>query len=50
MNAHALAAVHTRQPETHPTTEEWIAHTAAVTLAWSALDRAVRRAAVEADE
>ena len=45
MNAHALAATHTRQPETHLTTEEWITHTAAVTLAWSALDRAVRRAA-----
>lgn len=42
MNAHALAASTTRQPETHPTTEEWVAHTAAVTLAWSALDTIVR--------
>lgn len=42
MNAHALAALTTRQPETHPTTEEWIVHTVAVTLTWSALDRAVR--------
>lgn len=41
MNAHALAAT-TRQPDGWPTTEEWIAHTAAVTLAWSALDAAVR--------
>ena len=42
MNAHTLAATTTRQPETHLTTEGWIAHTAAVTLAWSALDAAVR--------
>ena len=41
MNTHALAATTTRQPEMHPTTEEWIVHTATVTLAWSALDAAV---------
>lgn len=42
MNAHALAATTTRQPETHPTTEEWIVHIVTVTLAWGALDAAVR--------
>jgi hypothetical protein len=41
MNAHALAAIHTRQPE-DASLEAWIAHTAAVTLAWSALVVAVR--------
>ena len=50
MNAHALAALHTAPPS-DDTTETRIEHTAAVTLAWSALDREVRRvAAVEADE
>lgn len=44
MNAHALAARYTRQPDGWPTTEEWVAHTAAVTLAWSALDREIRGA------
>ena len=43
MNAHALAALNTRQPETHPTTDEWIEHTVCVTLAWSALSAAVKR-------
>lgn len=42
MNAHALAATTTRQPDGWPTTEEWVVHTAAVTLAWSALDVAIR--------
>lgn len=42
MNAHALAATTTRQPDHYPTTEEWIEHTAAVSLAWSALEAAVR--------
>lgn len=43
MNAHALAALNTRQPETHPTTEEWVEHTVCVMLAWSALSAAVER-------
>lgn len=42
VNAHALAALTTRQPETHPTTDEWIVHTITVTLAWDALEAAVR--------
>lgn len=42
MNAHALAATTTREPETHPTTEEWITYCAAIQCAWDALDQAVR--------
>lgn len=42
MNAHAIAALHTRQPDDWPTTDEWIEHCAAVHLAHSALDAAVR--------
>ena len=32
MNAHAIVATMMRQSETHPSIEEWVAHTAAVTL------------------
>lgn len=41
MNAHALAALHTAPPSDE-STEAWIEHTAAVTLAWSALVMAIR--------
>lgn len=41
MNAHAIAALNTRPPS-DDTTEAWVEHTVAVTLAWSALDAAVR--------
>ena len=41
MNAHALAAMHTAPPS-DDTTEAWIEYCAAVTLAWSALDAAIR--------
>ena len=41
MNAHALAAVTTREPA-DDSEEEWIRHTVAVTLAWRSLDRAIR--------
>lgn len=42
MNAHALAALTTRQPDHYPSTEEWIEHCAAIQYAWDALDEAVR--------
>lgn len=41
-NTHAIAAAMTAQPDPSPTTEEWIIHTATVTLAWSALDETIR--------
>lgn len=47
MNAHALAATTTREPETHPTTEEWITYCAVIQCAWDALDRAVRSEVTE---
>lgn len=43
VNAHALAALNTRQPEDWPTTEEWIVHTVCVSLAWSALHETISR-------
>ena len=42
MNAHALAATTTREPDHYPTTEEWIAYCASIQCAWDALDAAVR--------
>lgn len=42
MNAHALAAVHTRQPA-EETREAWIVHCTAICCAWGAFDAAVRR-------
>lgn len=41
MNAHAIAATHMRPPS-DDTAEAWIEHTAAVTLAWSALAATIR--------
>ena len=41
MNAHALAAVTTREPD-DDSREEWIAYCVAIQFAWRSLDRAVR--------
>lgn len=48
MNAHALAALTTGENDEQTTLDEWIAHTVAVTLAWEALQAAVRDE-IEAD-
>lgn len=41
MNAHVLAATHTRKPD-RPGVEAWVEHCAAIHCAWIALDQAVR--------
>ena len=41
MNAHALAATTTREPD-EATREAWIAHCVAIQMTWRAIDQAVR--------